>query len=141
MRKFIIILAIVLFIIAIVLIIKKSKPEDLKIPESNNINQTQSLDQISTLPQVVDVIVDGSNFSFTPNVIKVKQGDTVNITFRNNEGFHDFRIDEFNVAASQIKANEQEKITFIADKKGSFEYYCSIGTHRQQGMWGTLIVE
>ena len=32
-------------------------------------------------------------------------------------------------------------VTFIADQEGSFEYYCSVGNHREEGMVGTLIVE
>jgi len=32
-------------------------------------------------------------------------------------------------------------VTFVADKTGTFEYYCSVGNHRAQGMVGKLIVE
>lgn len=85
--------------------------------------------------------VEGKNFSFTPSVIKVKKGDKVVINFKNTQGFHDLVIDEFKVATKQIKTDEQDSISFIADKTGSFEYYCSVGTHRQMGMKGTLVVE
>ena len=30
---------------------------------------------------------------------------------------------------------------FTADKVGSFEYYCSVGSHRSMGMKGVLKVE
>jgi plastocyanin len=29
----------------------------------------------------------------------------------------------------------------VADKKGTFEYYCSVGQHRALGMKGKLVVE
>lgn len=32
-------------------------------------------------------------------------------------------------------------VTFVADETGTFEYYCSVGNHRGQGMIGKLIVE
>ena len=54
---------------------------------------------------------------------------------------HDFMIDEFEVATNQIGDGEEEEMEFVADKIGTFEYYCSVGNHRAQGMKGKLIVE
>ena len=88
-----------------------------------------------------DFTVTGSNFSFSLKEIKVKKGDTVKITFVNSGGTHDFRIDEFNVATKKIQGGTQEVVTFVVDKEGSFEYYCSVGSHRAMGMKGTLVVE
>jgi len=85
--------------------------------------------------------IKGLNFSFDVKEIRVKKGDKVVINFTNTEGFHDFKIDEFAVATKQIKAGETDKISFTSDKTGSFEYYCSVGQHRKNGMWGKLIVE
>lgn len=85
--------------------------------------------------------VSGANFMFNPAEIKVKQNDQVKITFKNIEGFHDLVLDDFNVATSQLAANQEEAISFTANKTGTFEYYCSVGNHRQMGMVGKLIVE
>lgn len=85
-------------------------------------------------------IVEGDNFSFIPNVMNVKKGDRVKITFKNKEGFHDLKIDEFGVATPQIKAGEEATVEFVADKVGSFDYYCSVGSHRQMGMVGKLTI-
>lgn len=90
---------------------------------------------------VSEFTIKGSNFVFVPNVMKVKKGDTVKITFTNAGGFHDFTLDEFNVKTQQLKDGESETVEFVADKAGSFEYYCSVGQHRQMGMKGTLTVE
>jgi len=87
------------------------------------------------------VTVEGGNFKFTPNTITVTKGDTVKITFKNMEGFHDLVIDEFQIRAKQIPAGQEETIQFVADKPGSFEFYCSVGTHRKMGMVGTLEVK
>ena len=84
--------------------------------------------------------VSGSNFSFTPKTLTVKKGDKVKITFKNTGGFHDFKIDEFKVATAQIQGGNEETVEFVADKAGSFEYYCSVGKHRAMGMVGTLTV-
>jgi plastocyanin len=85
--------------------------------------------------------VNGSNFKFDPQEIIVKKGDTVKVTFKNTGGMHDFVIDEFNVKTKKLATGEQESVQFVADKTGSFEYYCSVGQHRTMGMWGTLKVE
>jgi plastocyanin len=85
--------------------------------------------------------ISGDNFSFSPTAITVKQGDRVQITFKNNNGFHDFVIDEYGVATKQAQSPATEVLEFTADKLGSFEYYCSVGTHRAMGMKGTLLVE
>lgn len=85
--------------------------------------------------------VTASNFKYDVKTIKVKKGDTVKIIFKNSEGFHDFIIDEFDVATNQIGAEEEDEIEFEATKVGTFEYYCSVGKHRSMGMVGKLVVE
>lgn len=92
-------------------------------------------------PTVKEFAVSGDNFAFAPSTITVNKGDTVRIVFTNAEGFHDWKIDEFNAATNKIGAGATETIEFVADKEGSFEYYCSVGSHRAMGMKGTLIVE
>lgn len=86
-------------------------------------------------------IVIGKPFSFTPSQITVNKGDTVRIIFKNESGTHDWNIDEFKASTKVIQAGQEEIIQFVADKTGTFEYYCSVGTHRQQGMRGNLIVK
>jgi plastocyanin len=85
--------------------------------------------------------ISGGPFYFNPNLITVNKGDTVRIVFTNEEGFHDWVLDEFDAKTKQIQAGQTETIEFVADEAGEFEYYCSVGTHRQMGMVGTLIVK
>lgn len=90
---------------------------------------------------IVEVTVNGTNYKFAPATIKVKKGDTVKLTFNNTDGIHDFVIDEFDVATAELDGGKSETVEFVADQAGSFEYYCSVGSHRQMGMKGTLVVE
>ncbi len=85
--------------------------------------------------------VTGNNFSFTPSLITVQKGDRVKITFNNVNGFHDFRIDAFDASTSKTQSPTTEVLEFVADKTGSFEFYCSVGSHKAMGMKGTLKVE
>lgn len=91
--------------------------------------------------EVKEFRVVGTNFAFSEKEITVNKGDTVRIVFVNEEGFHDWVLDEFDAATSQIQAGNQETIEFVADQSGEFEYYCSVGQHRAMGMVGKLIVE
>lgn len=85
--------------------------------------------------------VTGSSFKFDPEEIHVKKGDSVKIVFKNAGGMHDLVFDDFNVRTQRLAAGQSETIEFVADKIGTFEYYCSVGNHRAMGMEGDLIVE
>ena len=87
------------------------------------------------------VIVTGHNFSFAPSAITVKKGEKVKIVFQNSGGTHDWVIDEFNAHTTRIQGGQSATIEFTPDKVGTFEYYCSVGTHRQMGMKGNLVVQ
>ncbi len=106
--------------------------------EENTILDTDIKAEVQS---VKEFTVSGKNFAFEPSTISVKKGDKVKITFKNTEGFHDFKIDEFGVATKQAKAPDTEVLEFVASKTGTFEYYCSVGSHRSMGMVGTLTVE
>lgn len=85
--------------------------------------------------------ITGSNFAFSQSEIRVKEGDVVTINFESTDGFHDWVVDEFNAATAKVNTDGTTSVTFVADKKGTYEYYCSVGNHRAQGMVGTLVVE
>ena len=95
---------------------------------------------VNTPTSVKGFTVEGRKFSFTPSLLTVNKGDKVRITFKNLDGLHDLVIDEFNVRTKQIPVGE-ETMEFVADKVGSFEFYCSVGNHRAMGMKGTLVVQ
>lgn len=75
--------------------------------------------------------------------ISVAEGNLVEIHLINEEknlpgnpSMHNLNIDEFNVHTKDLGYFQSESITFLADKKGTFEYYCSI--HPE--MRGTITV-
>ncbi len=95
----------------------------------------------TTQTQVKTFTITAQNFSFNPKEIRVKKGDTVKIILKNSGGFHDWVIDAFNARTTQIQGGQTAEVTFVADKAGTFEYYCSVDEHKQMGMRGNLIVE
>ena len=101
----------------------------------------------NSIPSDTKIFVIGSsNLKFyidgveNPDII-VKQGEKVRIEFSSQQGFHDWVIDEFNIFTQRVQSGSVPAIEFVADKKGTFEYYCSVGEHRANGMKGKFIVE
>jgi len=133
-----------IFLIILVLGFIFAQPSEAPTQEEigaqpNNLTNDSFSEEAGTLVQ--EFIVEGNNFSFLPNSISVKKGETVRIIFKATEGFHDLVIDGYKVATKQLRAPDSEILEFVADQAGNFEYYCSVGTHRAMGMVGTLIVE
>ena len=83
----------------------------------------------------------GKNFEFSQKEIRVKKGDKIKITFSSTDGFHEWVVDEFNAKTTRVNTGEETSVEFTVDQTGTFEYYCSVGKHRELGMVGQLIVE
>lgn len=111
--------------------------EDMVVEQEPN----EATSQADTDEDVVTVNVSARNFSFNPTEIRVKKGDTVKIVLDVEAGMHDWVVDEFDAKTDVVSTGQTTEVTFVADQAGEFEYYCSVGNHRQMGMVGTLIVE
>jgi plastocyanin len=132
-NKFVIIGGLVLVFIIGGFAMSLKRPAGEPIPASINGESGSSA--------VREVTVLGSNFAFAPSVITVNQGEKIRLIFKNTGGNHDWRVDELSVATKVIRGGEQDIVEFIPDKKGTFEFYCSVGAHRQMGMKGTITVQ
>jgi plastocyanin len=90
---------------------------------------------------VREVTVTGTNFDFNPEQIQVRRGDRVRLTFTSESGFHDWVVDEIpDAKTNRLNSGQSQTIEFVADRVGTFEYYCSVGNHRQMGMVGSLVI-
>lgn len=91
----------------------------------------------------VAINMEAGNFYYSVKEIKVKEGQKIKVTVTAKDMTHDFNIDELGVKSGAIKDGDTGTIEFVASKKGSFEYYCSIGNgyHRKMGQVGKIIVE
>ena len=92
-------------------------------------------EEVCPLDDIKEFRIDASRFEYSPNEIKVKQGDVVKIFIENSDGFHGIRIPDLD-----IKGNDN--VEFIAEEKGEFIWYCN--NYCGEGhtrMKGKLIVE
>src|SRR5690606_35640871 len=97
--------------------------------------------EMETNEDVRVIEIEAGSFYYNPDVIRVKKGETVRIVMTSADMMHDFNIDELGVSLPITQSGETNSVTFTANQVGEFEYYCSVGNHRQMGQVGTLIVE
>jgi len=78
--------------------------------------------------KTVHVYMTSVRSHFTPDIIRVKQGDTVHLHITNVEQAHDathgFTIGSYNVHSS-LEPGKHVDITFKADTAGTFPFYCT----------------
>lgn len=96
--------------------------------------------------EVTKMTLDSFGFGYSEETITAAPGETIELTLTNSQGMHDWVIDEIEGAKTEvIEQGETDTITFTipedAEPGTEYEYYCSVGNHREQGMVGTLIVE
>ncbi len=72
----------------------------------------------------------------------MKEGDQVKITLQGISGTHAIAIPEFGVKSTTISVDETVTVEFVANKKGTFSFKCSVFCGEgHAGMTGNLIVE
>ena len=111
------------------------------LPTDETEEPTDTIDEPEETASAVTFNLTGKNFEFSQSSLSVKEGDTVRIVFTSESGTHDWVVDEFNASTATVTAGNTTEVTFVADKAGVYEYYCSIGSHRAMGMFGELVVE
>jgi uncharacterized cupredoxin-like copper-binding protein len=105
--------------------------------EAANTNTTGG----SSEGQVVEI--GESEFALDPANVEI--GDTGTVVFRvTNEGAipHALEVDGQGIEeeTETIEPGQTAELTVDLSKEGSYELYCPIGNHRDQGMEGELIV-
>lgn len=92
-------------------------------------------------PKVRDITIVAKNFKFEPSQITIKQGEKVNLTVKSAEGVHSLFVSGYDVRSDAKGMGESATVSFLADKTGTFGFWCEVGSHKALGMTGKLIVE
>lgn len=69
--------------------------------------------------------IKAKQFSYNPNVIRVKKGDHVRIRLISEDVHHGFFLDGYNIQTSALPGKEGS-LSFVADKSGRFTFRCSV---------------
>lgn len=93
------------------------------------------------LARIKEFKIVARKYEFVPAEIRVKQNDIVKITLTSEDVAHGLALKEYGINVS-VKKGEVKKIEFLADKKGTFTFRCSVFCGPgHSGMTGKLIVE
>lgn len=113
--------------------------------------------------EVVEVNVEMREFSYTPNTIEVRAGQLARINILNKGNIeHDFSITEIATASkpkvanpkhahemtgpepyihASAEAGTKNTVEFTPTQPGTYEFYCVIKGHKEEGMVGKLVVK
>lgn len=92
-------------------------------------------------PGAREISIEGDEFSFEPDEIRLERGETVNIVF-DNQGrmFHTFTVAALDF---ELRADRGQEISgsLRPTETGRFRAVCTVPGHIQGGMTATVIVE
>ncbi len=80
---------------------------------------------IASKPAERIIHIDASRFEYSPAVIMVNPGDTVTIELAATDVVHGLSIDGYNLATT-ADPGQPARITFLADRPGSFRFHCTV---------------
>jgi nitrite reductase (NO-forming) len=74
--------------------------------------------------------------------LEVLVGDTVEVELVNGEAMpHDWYVGEFGRGTAVLEeAGERGRVSFVAERAGTFRYWCTVPGHLESGMHGWLVV-
>ena len=97
----------------------------------------------ATTPETVAVSIEASEYKFSPDTVTVKAGQRIRFTVKNLGRMpHNWVVEGQNIATTITDPGMASVGEFTAPSKpGTYVTFCSVGSHRAQGMVGKLIVQ
>ncbi len=93
-------------------------------------------------PETREIAVSGTEFSFSPAAVTLKEGEKVRVIFTNaGSAPHNFTIEGLGIKTKVIGSGQSDVVEFVAPASGNYTFFCSVAGHRQAGMEGSMEVE
>jgi cytochrome c oxidase subunit II len=103
--------------------------------EEEAMEESEEEENMEETMSVQEFVISAERWEFTPSVITVSEGDTVKLTIDNTDTMHGISVPDFGAIGN-------EEVEFVADKKGTFTFYCNTYCGSgHSGMTGQIIVE
>lgn len=74
----------------------------------------------------VIIQMTAEQFKYAPSVVNVSYGDELILNITSIDITHGFQLDEYNIYNVIIPAGESVQISFTANIKGEFKFYCTV---------------
>lgn len=89
---------------------------------------------------VKEYTMKANQFDFEPSTITASVGDTVKLHITSEDVAHGFALPDFGISKT-LNPGETVDIEFVADKKGTFNFFCNVQCGLGHGgMRGQLVV-
>lgn len=99
------------------------------------------VEDIAPPQEVKSFTMEAKQFEFIPSIITVNEGDLVKLAVTSSDVDHGLAIPAFGVREA-LSPGKLVNVEFVADKKGTFEFFCSVSCGSGHGgMRGTLVVK
>ena len=129
-------------------IVVVDKIDSQEEPSSSEETSTEVPEQIPTPTETTEEVQETKEFNiiakqwdFSPSTITVNEGDNVILNIESIDVTHGFSLLSFGVSEQLVSGNTV-KIEFVADKKGTFSFFCNVFCGSGHiGMKGTLVVQ
>jgi len=93
-------------------------------------------------PRPVTYNISATEFKYNPNAITAKAGQAVTIVFSNKGTIpHNLTLENPGIATQTINPGKTATIQFTAPAAGTYTFFCSVDSHRNLGLTGTLTVQ
>lgn len=91
-------------------------------------------------PTIREIKVEARTFDFSPDMVRVNQGDRVVIDFAAMDVVHGLYVDGYGIE-TEAEPGVPTRVEFVADKAGKFRYRCSVSCGAMHPfMIGELVV-
>ena len=129
-------------------IVVVDKIDSQEEPSSSEETSTEVPEQIPTPTETTEEVQETKEFNiiakqwdFSPSTITVNEGDNVILNIESIDVTHGFVLSGFGVS-EQLVSGTTVRIEFVADKKGTFSFFCNVFCGSGHiGMKGTLVVQ
>ncbi len=103
--------------------------------------QPSTPDRTGATGEIKEFEMTVKQWEFTPSIITVNKGDTVELHITSIDVAHGFALPDFGIS-ERLEPGEDVHVEFIADKTGTFSFWCDVLCGSGHGsMRGQLIVE
>ena len=128
-------------IILIVLVLSVSIFIMVNLNSNNRGDESAEIISLVENGEVVEIDLTAKRWEFEPQLIEVNLGDTVELHLESVDVPHGIVIPEYGIS-ERLNPGEDIHVEFIADKKGTFGFYCSVPCGSgHSGMSGLIVVK
>ena len=116
---------------------EEAPDDNMDMPDQSGGGAQASVDRTVT-------ISGGPGVTYNTSEVDVEAGETVRFVYTHEGGRHDLVLEENGqrVTGTEVLTTEgaTDSFTHTFEEGGSYQFYCSVGTHRAQGMEGDIVL-